>query len=573
MHGQQPPHLLDGDRDGSRGDLRQAQSGFLGVGGLHADKQCRGRQHAEAERHHQRSRRCGEVHVREFVTPPLGTERADVEHLGALHYDRARWPAKVDGIHDQEHIDAAQEFLHEVDATDTDLQHPGPLRQRLGQQRVGHRETDSVVGSQHVAEAGHDRVHAGRVERVAQTEQEVLLERLGRFPAERYPVQHATTQFHLGSVRLHAGEVASALEALAVARDIFSAAQMRLESAKATVMLGAALRSAGRLDEAAAAFMSAGQALDGLDQPAEQAAAAYNLGLVLQDSGDLAGAHAAWSRAREIFQAAGYPAQAAAAARDHGASLLASGQPDDALPLLAQALDLAERAGDEPGAGAAANALGLAHLAAEDSVAAIDALRRALAASPRSVRPEQWAMAKANLALAHEHAGDRPRARLAARQALGLTNAAGAVRTQAQQLLARLPGGPSEDLLAVLDAEHADEWGGVIREELVLAADLPAGQRLSVLSGFLDGVLERPPAAYDLAESLLQILLELPPRPYDLLVPAVVEAVAGRSEDDTARLRAVICSAMARFAIPQWQRLAGSLNAAARALGEPATWA
>ncbi|MBA3523418.1 MAG: hypothetical protein H0T85_02450, partial [Geodermatophilaceae bacterium] len=66
--------------------------------------------------------------------------------------------------------------------------------------------------------------------------------------------------------------------------------------------------------------------------------------------------------------------------------------------------------------------------------------------------------------------------------------------------------------------------------------------------------------------------LELPPAPYERLVATMIDAVAGRPEPDTARLRAVLSSAMARFAIPQWQRVAASLNAAAEAAGQPTGW-
>lgn len=407
---------------------------------------------------------------------------------------------------------------------------------------------------------------------MSQSEQDVLTARLARYPADRYPVQHATTQFHLGSMLLHAGETGPALQSLTAARDVFGRVGMRLEQAKATVMLGVALRAAGAHEQATDAFSAACSELAGLDQPAERAAASYNLGLVLQDTGEVPAARTAWDSARELFLAAGYPAQAAAAARDHGASLLTAGEVEAALPLLEQATSLAERAGDAPGAGAAANALGLAHLAARQPAAAVVALRRALAAFPRPVRPADHAMVKANLALAYEQAGHRARARLAAGQALAVASAAAPVRAQAQQLLARLPGRASEDLLAVLDAEHRQEWVPVLREEVLRALDLPAGQRCAVVSGFLDGVLARPGAAYDLAESLLHVVLELPPGTYGLLVSAVAGACAGRPEPDTARLRAVIGSAMARFALPQWQRLAASLNAAAQAAGQPGGW-
>ncbi len=67
-------------------------------------------------------------------------------------------------------------------------------------------------------------------------------------------------------------------------------------------------------------------------------------------------------------------------------------------------------------------------------------------------------------------------------------------------------------------------------------------------------------------------MLELPPADYDALVDAVVRASAGRAPEDTERVEAVVRSAMARFAIPQWQRLAASFDAAATAAGLPARW-
>jgi len=407
---------------------------------------------------------------------------------------------------------------------------------------------------------------------VAQSEQEVLVERLGRYPPDRYPVQHATTQFHLGSMLLHAGEAEAALGALTAACDVFGRAGMRLEHAKAGVVLGVALRTAGRDDEAAAAFSSAGAEFAALGQPAEQAAASYNLGLVLQDAGRGSAARIAWNSARELFLAAGLPARAAAAARDHGASLLNAGEVAAALPLLEEATALAEQAGDEPGAGAAGNALGLAHIASQDPSAALSALRRALGAFPRGVRPAQHAMVKANLALAHEQAGDRARARLAARQALAVPDAAAPVRAQAQQLLTRLPGNADHDLLTVLDTEEREQRVAVLREEVLRAAELSARQRQAIVGGFLAGLLARPGSSYDLAETLLHVVLELPPRPYGLLISAVVDACADHPEKEAERLRAVIGSAMARFALPQWQRLAASLTAAAAAAGQTAAW-
>ncbi len=407
---------------------------------------------------------------------------------------------------------------------------------------------------------------------MTQADNESLAERLGRYPVERYPVQHATTQFHLGSSLLHRGETAAALEALTVARDVFAAAGMSLETGKATIMLGVGLRAAGRLEEATVAFATADDVLAALDQPVERAAAAYNLGLVRQDLGDLHGAQAAWSRARELFLLAGYPAQAAAAARDHGGSLLTRGEVVAAVPLLEEAVALAERAGDDAGTAAAANILGLAHLAAHDPSAAVAVLRRALAFVSRSVRASDHAMIKANLALAYEQAGDRRRARLAALQAGAVVEAAAPVRAQAEEMLMRLPGQPSEDLMAVLDEEDRDEWVAAVREEVLRATELPTSERNALVRGFLDGVLDRPQTSHALAQTLLAVTLELPPGTYTMVVEAIVDACGDRSDDEAERLEAVLSSAMARFAVPQWQRLAASLDAAAGAVGQPARW-
>lgn len=404
------------------------------------------------------------------------------------------------------------------------------------------------------------------------SDQDTLVDRLARFPADRYPVQHATTQFHLGSTLLHAGSTAPALAALACARKLFAASGMQLETAKATLMQGIAERAAGRLDESLATFRTASDLLAGLDQPAEQAAVAYNLGLVLQDRGDLTGAHEAWGRARELFLAIGLFGPAGAAARDHGASLLGSGNVTDALPLLQQAAALAERAGDEAGTAAASNALGLAHLAAQDPASALGVLRRALAFVPRTLRPGDHAMVKANLALAYEQVGQSARARLVALQVSAVPAAAARVRAQAEQLLARLPGVPAEDLLVVLDDEPREEWVTILRDEVLRALDLSRTDRALVLRGVLDALLARPESSYALAEDLLTVVLELPPHSYSAVVEALVAGCAGRPDDDTDRLRAVIGSALARFALPQWQRLAASLNAAAEAAGQPATW-
>ncbi len=396
--------------------------------------------------------------------------------------------------------------------------------------------------------------------------------RLAKHPPGRYPAQHATAAFHLGTTHLQRGRVAEALQVLRAAVEIFGQLGMRLEEAKALTMQGVAFREAGRIELARQEFERAASAFHELEQPVEEAAASYDLGLVLWEQGDAAEAQDAMRRAGELFLRAGYLAQAGSAAREQGTALLTSGEAGSALPLLREAASLAERAGDLPGLGAAANALGLAHLASDDSAAAVVALSRAVGAFPRSMRPAEHAMAKSNLAVAHEQAGNQARARLTARQALALPGADPQVHAQAQQLLDRLSGATQGDLHVVLDAEPRERWPAIVREEAVRWCEASAAERSQAVCGFVDGLLNRPAASYDLAESLLAVLLELPPEPYGELVTAIVQATGGRAEEDSERVRTVVGSAMARFAIPQWQRLASSLNSAANAAGQPEGW-
>ena len=403
-------------------------------------------------------------------------------------------------------------------------------------------------------------------------ERDALRDRLAQHPADRYPAQHATTQFHLGALLLHAGETGPALEALWAARDVFGRIGMQAEHAKAGLMLGVGLRGAGRNTQAEAAFEAALPELAALGLVAEQAAAAYNLGLVRADLGRPAQARDAWEQARELFVAEGHLAQAAAAARDHGASLLADGNAPQAVPLLEQAVRLAEASGDLPGVGAAANVLGLARLACGQPGPAAEALRAAVGAFPRSVRPAEHAMAKANLALAYAACDQPARARLAAMQALALPRAQAPVRAQAVALLERLPGDPVQDLQTVLTETPPEQWTAVLREEVLRSGELPTRDRRAVLRGILDGLLGHPEQADDLAESLLHVVVELPPRPYTQVVEALVHGSSGRPAEQTARLHSVVGSAMARFAIPQWQRLAAALNEAAAAAGQPQAW-
>lgn len=405
---------------------------------------------------------------------------------------------------------------------------------------------------------------------MAATGRETLQARLRRFPADRYPVQHATAQFHLGSQQLHAGNAGDAVSALTTAARLFAAAGLVLERGKSELMLGIALRCADRPAEAAAVLQRAEAALAGVGATAERGAAAYNLALVHRDRGEDEAACRAWERAAELLLAAGQPRPAAAALRDRGSTLLASGRPEQALAPLQRAAELADQVAEPADVGSAGNVLGLAQLAVGDATAAVTTLRRALGGFARSVRPAEHAMVKANLALAYERCGDAARARLAAAQALAIGPAAPAVRQQAQQLLGRLTGG--DDLWQALDRDPPPDWVDEVREELLRALDLDPAGRHAVVRGFLDGLLSRDATATGLAQSFLTVLLELAPTPYGELVESVVVGCAGRPPEATERLQAVLGSAMARFALPQWQRLVACLNSTASAVGAPPTW-
>ena len=410
------------------------------------------------------------------------------------------------------------------------------------------------------------------MEQPAETETAELVERLARYPASRYPAQHATAAFRLATVHLQYGRSDQAVPLLGTAYETFGRLDMRLEQTKALMMHGVALRQGDRNDLASVTFERAARAFGALEQPAEEAAAFYNLGLSLHHNGDPTAAQAALSRAYDLFLAAGHLARAGAAARERGAYLLTSGRIGAARTVLEDAADLAHRANDLPGLGAATNALGLAYLASDDPAAAVREFSRAVGAYPRSLRPAEHAMVKANLAVAYERSGQHARARLTARQALAITSAEPPVRDQAQHVVERLHVLTGLDLLTVLDAEPIPRWPALIREEVLRWCEAPRPERRSAIRGFLNGLLERPGLGYDLAESLLSVIIELPPPPYARMVSSIVQVTAELTPPGRERIHAIIGSAMARFAIPQWQRLAASLNAAEAAAGRDGVW-
>lgn len=409
-------------------------------------------------------------------------------------------------------------------------------------------------------------------EQALDSDLETLRVRLLRYPPEQYPVQHAVTRFHLGVAFLQAGQAEQALAALDAARSGFATAGLALEEAKAVNMHGVALREVGDMAAAAVAFRAAAAGFAGLDQRLEEAAASYNLGLVGRLLGDVETARAALTRAVELFTAANLPVQGGAAARELGTLLLTDGQLDEAITVLTDAVGRAQDGGDGAGTGGAANILGLAQLAAGAPEAAVLAFRTAAGAHPRSLRPAEHAMAKANLALAYERGKDPARARLAVGQALAVPTLSGPVRHQAEAVLGRLPVATGAELFGVLENEPIDQWPALFRDEVTRWGDLSVADRAEAAENWVAGVLDRSGRGPEFTEGFLNALLELPPAAYERIVEAIVRATGDRGEAAADRFRSITRSGMARFPIPQWQRMAATFNRAAQRDGEHAGW-
>lgn len=400
---------------------------------------------------------------------------------------------------------------------------------------------------------------------------EELRRRLERFPPDRYPVQHATTQFHLGMVLLGGDQPQEAAAALRSSVALFAPEHLPTEHAKASNLLGAALRAIGDHTGAVAAFRRAAALFDAQDLPLERAAARFNLGLAHRDAGDDAAAVECFVAASETFASADVPAQAAAAARELGALLLDLGDVDAAVRQLELAVQHADRAGDLVSRGVALNALGLAYVAAQRLHEARRTFEQAVEAHPRSVRPEFHAMAKLNLALAAEAIGDLPTARLAGRQALGVAAAPAAVTDQASELLGRV-GDDVEAVHEVLDQEPADRWTGVLRDELVWWVQAPDEDRRRLAGGWIDGLVARPAQAEARAASWLAVLLELPPHDMHLLIRDTLRALGEHDTPTRERFADPIERSMAMFGLPQFLRLKDLFNTIAEDLGQEPTW-
>ena len=398
-----------------------------------------------------------------------------------------------------------------------------------------------------------------------------LQQRLRRYPAERYPVQHATAQFHLGVAHLQASRADRAVEALTLSAQHFDPERLPLEHAKATNMLGAALRLRGDFPAAADAFTRAAAGFAAQERPKEHGAALFNLGLAQREAGDATTAAESFQHALQRFDAERLPGQSSAAARELGATLLTEGEVDGAVDALRQAVEFASAAGDRAALGAAVNALGLGQLAAGRVDEALECFHDAVAAHPRSVRPEGYAMAKGNLALAYERSGDAPHGRLAARQALATPGAAQPVAVQASGVLERL-GDPTGDLVAALDTEPVERWPATVRDELVRWTDVDAASRCAEAGAWIDALIARPGQGADLAETWLGALLEQPPAAMEVVIRSILEALVERDADIQDRFRAQVARAMPRFPMPQWMRLKDMFNRIAADVGGEPVW-
>jgi tetratricopeptide (TPR) repeat protein len=371
---------------------------------------------------------------------------------------------------------------------------------------------------------------------------ESLEERVRRYPPERYPVQHATAQFHLGVALANAGRADAAEEALRAAVLLFDQDALPVEHAKALNALGAALRARGRLDEAAEAFRAAVEAFASVGEEREHGAAVFNLGLVERERDRPDDATAHFAESAKLLGEARAPAL-----RELGALLLEHGDVAAAIRTLEDAAALHAQLDDEPGRGAAANTLGLAYLASGRAAEAIAVFREALASYPRTIRGNEYAMVKANIALAYEQVGDLSRARLAARQALTATETPAAVAEQARGVLDRI-GSVTDDLAVVLKEEPEERWPAILREEVLHweRADAAAFVDADPSSG--------------LTEAWLGALLELPPEEMQRAIETTLGVLGERTPEERARFETAVRAVLPRFHQPQMLRLEGAFG-------------
>lgn len=399
-----------------------------------------------------------------------------------------------------------------------------------------------------------------------------LRDRLDRYPAERYPVQHATTRFHLATLHLQAGRTAQALEELGAAMPGFAAASLCVERAKTRNMMGIAHREQGELDHAGQAFTDAAELFSDAGEVTEEAAARFNLGLVHRQLHRLDQALDCFGDAAVGFDSGGTRPQHAAASRELAGVLVESGRPAEAVDVLRPVIEDADARGDLAAIGAAANVLGLALLGTGRRRDAGVAFTQAVAGNPRVLRPAEYATAKANLALTLEP-DDPCAARVAARQATGVPAADEVVRAQAHDILARLAAGPTgaPDLLAVLDAARPDGWIPRWRDEHARLLDAAEETRATETQAFIEEALGRADAS-DHLHAWFGAVLEQPPEQMASLLAAFLTAADRLNGTTSERLRSLVARVLPRFPIPQWLRLRDALNHLAATGGHPGGW-
>lgn len=529
---EQPPDLCDRRVDRGFDFGRKALAEPVEVARLAADEPDSFGQHSECAGEHQRPTRRGVVHVGELVETLLRRQRVDVLDVRLHDDNRSSGAVEIERVDHNHGARSLEQLVDEVDAADPDLDDAQPRRRLSALETLRDDDPEAVVAAQQVPHPDHDYVHLeqDRVVDAATSVIDSLEERVRRYPPERYPVQHATAQFHLGVALANAGRPSEAEQALQAAVLHFDHAVLPLEHAKALNALGAALRGSGRLDEAASTFRQAADVFASTGERREQGAAIFNLGLVERERERLDEAAACFAQAAELLGSA-----RGAALRELGGLFLGRGDIAAATAALEDAVFSHAELGDELGYGAAANALGLARLAAGRYDDAIAAFRDALGAYPRTVRPHEFAMLKANLALAYEHADDLPRARLAARQALNVPEPPAAVAEQARAVLDRL-GPVADDVLVVLADEPRDGWPVILREEV---AHWTRGDAETLVSAN---------ASPDLIEAWLGALLELPP--YEM--ERAIETTLRVADEQFAK---TVRAALPRFHHPQMLRL------------------
>lgn len=380
-----------------------------------------------------------------------------------------------------------------------------------------------------------------------------LRQRLADRPADRFPIDHATTRYHLGLVLASADDLGGAEESLVEAARLFEH-RLPVEWARTLNALGAVLRAGNRPHTAEAAFRHAARVFGEHRLHLDHAAATFNLGLAVLDQGRHEEAARWFEQAGSHFPAGAAPVQRSAARREQGAALLLLERPAEALEALQEARELAETASDPDGVAAAANVAGLALLELDRAEEARSAFATSLANAPAATRSGVHAMARANLALACERTGDHRRARFLARQVVTMPAVETAVSDMAREILLRVGDRPGGLVRLLLDAP-ADEHVPLVRAEMGRWSRLDEVRLEAEIAAWIDEQPTDRSSRAAVAEPWLAALLELPPPQLDRIAAAVNAALVTRPAEVAEPFRAGVSAAMVRFHQPQWRRL------------------